>query len=275
MKPIALLALCAFFASACARLDIAVNWADTFIAAKVDDYFDISSEQSKSLKKSLQSDFKKIKQDVLPQWIKSAKDLERDVASDSLSQEKIQRTFEMVTSSFEHFTAHFSRTAVDFIGTTKNDQWTYFAKAFNEKNEDDLKEISSSHYEKKQKKRYFKYFEMFLGDLTEEQTHLIEKHLRESPYPAELKIKNRKHIYQVFVEKRQHPDGLKEFVAKFSEKPESFNLPEYNQAVHTYQVNLKNLLTAVLKTLNKNQKRELCDNLLEKVAQLEKIRGRS
>lgn len=275
MNKFILIATCALNFSACARMDIAVNWADTFIAGRVDDYFDISSEQSKNLKKSLQGDFKKIKTEVLPQWIDSAKQLEKDVATNSLDEQKVHTAFDLVMSNVEHFTSHFSKTAVDFIASTDGDQLSYFQKSFKEKNEDDLKDIRSKKYEKDQKKRYFKYFEMFIGDLSKEQSALIEKHLQETPYPAELKIKNREHVFQVFMQKRTQPEELKNFVAQFSQQPDAFNLPEYNEAVKKYQVRLKFLLTQMLTTLSPEQKKELCDNLLEKVAQLEKIRGRS
>ncbi|WP_413568265.1 DUF6279 family lipoprotein [Bdellovibrio sp. HCB117] len=274
MKRFILIA-CAVSVSACARMDIAVNWADTFIAGRVDDYFDISSEQSKNLKKSLQGDFKKIKSDVLPQWINSAKQLEKDVANNVLDEHKVNTAFDLVMKNVEHFTSHFSKTAVDFIASTDGEQLSYFQKSFKEKNEDDLKDIQSRKYEKNQKKRYFKYFEMFIGDLSDEQTALIEKHLKESPYPAELKIKNREHVFHVFMQKRTQPEELKNFVARFSQQPDAYNLPEYNEAVKNYQARLKSLLTRVLTTLSPKQKKELCDNLLKKVAQLEKIRGRS
>ncbi len=119
--------------TACSRLDIAYNWADTFIVAKVDDYFDVSSSQKKELKKSVQQDLAKMKEDVVPVWIENARELEKDVAQGTLNETKVSAFFSVVMTDVEHVTSHFSDTAVNFISTTDPSQIEYFKKSFYKK----------------------------------------------------------------------------------------------------------------------------------------------
>ncbi|WP_413943000.1 DUF6279 family lipoprotein [Bdellovibrio sp. HCB-162] len=262
--------------TACSRLDIAYNWADTFIASKVDDYFDISSKQSKALKKSLQQDFEKMKTAVLPDWINNAKELEQDIAQNKLNENKISSVFSLVMRNVEHFTSYFTDTAVNFISSTDPQQLAYFSKAFHEKNEEDLKKFrDTKRYQREYKEKYYKYFNMFLGSLTDSQKLLIEKHIQNSPFPLELKIKNKEWVFQKFTKECKTPESMKAFVRDFYAHPESYNDPAYQAAFKNYQKDLQGLVVKILLSLNSEQKKELLQNLQEKVAQLEKIRRRS
>lgn len=264
------------FLTSCSRLDIAFHWADTFIASKVDDYFDISSGQSKALKKSLQQDFAKIKAQVLPQWIEGARQLENDVATENIRKDHIAPLFGMVMSQVQRFTAYFADTAVDFISTTDSKQLAYFSKVFHEKMYEDLKLVHNPQKQHKEyQEKYYKYFGMFLGSLTREQKNLIERHIVESPFPSELKMKNKEWIFQQFQKESTSQEKIRDFVRDLSNHPEKYDLPEYQDAFKRYQEHLQNLVIQVLQTLTPEQKKELRDNLLEKVAQLQKIRDRS
>ncbi|WP_374074157.1 DUF6279 family lipoprotein [Bdellovibrio bacteriovorus] len=262
--------------TACSRLDIAFNWADTFIASKVDDYFDISSKQSAALKKSLHHDFDKIKTAVLPDWIDNAKDLEQDISKGTLSEAKIRSVFSMVMKNVEQFTAHFADTAVGFIATADAKQLRYFSKAFHEKNKEDLEKFhNTKKYQNDYKEKYHKYFKMFLGSLTDSQKALIEKHISESPFPVELKVKNKETVFQKFLKESGSPESMKAFVRDFYAHPELYNDPQYQKAFSEYQRNLQRLVVDILLNMTAQQKKELLENLQEKVSQLERIRSRS
>lgn len=262
--------------TACSRLDIAFNWADTFIASKVDDYFDISSKQSAALKKSLHQDIEKIKTGVLPKWIDNAKELEQDISKGTLSEAKITSVFSLVMKNVEQFTAHFADTAVNFISTANPKQLAYFTKALHEKNNEDLEKFhNTKKYQKDYKEKYHKYFEMFLGSLTDSQKALIEKHISESPFPLELKVKNKELVFQKFIKESGSSESMKKFVRDFYAHPEVYTDPQYQQAFTEYQKNLQRLVVGILMNLTAQQKKELLENLQEKVTQLEKIRGRS
>ncbi|WII73638.1 DUF6279 family lipoprotein [Bdellovibrio sp. 22V] len=275
IKTIFLICASLFCFSACSRLDLAVNWADTFLAAKVDDYFDISSEQKKELKKYLQADFKRLKNELLPQWMDEISKFKSDVAQGSLTKNRVELYFNTVMKNVSSFTGHFSETAVSFMASVDSNQLNHFNKAFRDKAKEDHEKISDTQkYRNNLRDKYYKYFEMFLGDLTAEQKNLIEKHLNETPYPAALKLKNKEHVFQTFLKERGSPEQIALFVKNYSAHPEQYSLPEYKQAYQQYQQSLEKLVVQVLTSLNANQKAELLNNLSEKLAQLERIRKR-
>lgn len=260
---------------ACSRLDLAFNWADTYIVSKVDDYFDLTSAQSKELKKSLQNDFKKVSSKVLPKIIDDAKKLEQQLQVNVVDEKSVERLFNLGQNVFEDFYSQFSATAVGFIASTDKGQLEHFKKAFYEKQDEEKEKFADlKEYQHEQKEKYHKYFKMFLGSLTAEQKALIDDHLRHSPYPKALKLKNKEAVFNAFIAAiQQSPAKAQEFVTQFTQKPQSYNLPEYQMALKNYNEGLKKLILAMVSTLNSEQKKELRDNLLEKVSQLQKIRS--
>lgn len=258
--------------TACSRLDFAFSWADTYIASAVDDYFDISSQQSKSLKKSLKYDFDKMKSAVLPEWITNARQIQTDIASGTLNRNEITTIFSSILRNVDHLTSLFAETAVEFVSNLNPKQLDYFTRIFREKTEEDRQKIREEQHHEEHLKKYFKYFEMFLGSLTKEQKILIEKHALATPFPSQLKIKNKEWVFQQFMKQRFSLSNQKNFVRDYLNQPEKFQLHEYRQALQGYYQNLQNLLVDVLLTLTPKQKEELRQNLQDKVVQLEKIR---
>lgn len=276
MKKVFFLILCLSFSSltACSRLDFAFKWADTYIASEVDDYFDISSQQNKSLKNSLKYDFEKMKVAILPDWITNAQQIQKDLTNGTLDKKEINKIFTSVLSNIERLTSLFSKTAVEFIATTSSNQLEYFTKTFREKTEEDRQKLQDEGKTEKHLKKYYKYFEMFLGSLTGDQKKLIENHIRTAPFPSELKIKNKEWVFQQFMKKRYSLSDLKNFVEDYLNQPEKFQLPEYRQELQKYYQNLQVLLLDVSETLTPKQKESLRQNLEDKIVQLEKIRRR-
>lgn len=50
--------------ASCSRLDLAVNLANSYVTNKADDFFDLTGEQSKWLKKALARDIEKVKKTI-------------------------------------------------------------------------------------------------------------------------------------------------------------------------------------------------------------------
>lgn len=259
----------------CSRLDLAFHWADTYIVSKVDDYFDISSRQSKELKKSLKKDFKKVSKSVLPKIIADVKKFETDLQVSNLQEETLASFFTESTDYFEDFASYFADSAVTFIATADAKQLAYFEKAFHEKQSEEREKLADlKKYQSDSKEKYQKYFKMFLGTLTSDQKILIDKHLQESPYPKALKLKNKDHVFASFMKAaKTSPLDAKEFVEMMAQNPQRYNLPEYQTAFEHYREDLKKLLVSVVLSLTPEQKKELKENLQEKVSQIERIRS--
>lgn len=275
-KFLLLLCLGFFSLTGCSRLDMAFRWADTYIASKVDDYFDISSKQSKDLKNGIQKDLQGLKAQVLPSWIERLQRIQQEVQDGSINDSRIAFYFTAFLKDIEQINSHFSTTAVDFIASTKPEQIEHFNKAFQRKNQDDLENSHDlARVKKEYREKYEEWLEMFLGSLTAEQKKLVDDNLNNSPFPAELKAKNKSFVMQAFLNHKESPDEMKAFVKDYYTNPDKYDLPEYRSAFVKYQSDLQKLVTQIIATMTQKQKESLKENIEEKTAQLNSIIIRS
>lgn len=273
MKNICLvLSLGLLLLSGCSRLDIAYRWADTYIASKVDDYFDISSEQSKALKKDIKKDLGVMKTTLLPQWTERLEKIQNDVETGTLTDSKVAVYFGQFFKDIEQINSHFATTAVDFISSTQPTQIEYFKKSFAKKNREDIEKAQNiTKIQKDYRGKYADVFEMFVGSLTKDQEKMIEESVKNSPYPAELKAKNKAYIFNEFISHQNSMDEMKKFVREYTLQADKFDLPEFRAANQAYQENLQKLITQVMTSLTEKQKMALKNNINEKTEQLRSI----
>lgn len=256
----------------CNQIGLAFRWADTYIASKVDDYFDISSKQSASLKNGIKKDLNELKSDLLPQWVARFRSIQSEVQTGNLNPERTQFYFDLFMKDIEHINGRFSDTANVFISNTNNEQLDYFAKAFQKKTQEDFQKFQkTTQYQKEMRGKYLEYFEMFLGSLSKEQQKMIDSHLAESPFPGELKARNKAHIISLYLEENKSTEARREFLKRYYNNPTALNLPEYQMAYQNYQNQLKKLVMQMMTTITDKQKKNLIENLNEKTAQLEHI----
>lgn len=274
MKKIFLLGLAVLGLTSCSRLDVAFRWMDVFIASKVDDYFDINSQQKKELKKSVTQDLKQIQAKLLPEWIKQFKSIQNDVNQDSFDEQKVAHYFTGFMTDVESMKSYFLNTAVKFASSVDESQIVYFQKSFVKKTGEDIEKAQNiSKLRKTYQDKYVEYFEMFVGSLTREQETLVTKHLASSCFPAEFKAKNNEHIFSTFMKEAKTREARVRFVKELYSHPRQFDLPGYRHAVANYQTDLKSLIAKILMTLTPDQKKNLKKNLAEKTAQLEKVQA--
>lgn len=274
MKKIFLLSLAVLGLTSCSRLDVAFRWMDVFIASKVDDYFDINSQQKKELKKSVTQDLKQIQAKLLPQWIEQFKSIQNDVNHDSFDEKKVAQYFMSFMTDVEAMKSYFLNTAVKFASSIDDSQIEYFQKSFVKKTGEDIEKAQNiGKLRKTYQEKYVDYFEMFVGSLTRNQEKLVTNHLAVSCFPAELKAKNNEHIFTTFMKEAKTREARVKFVKELYSHPQQFDLPLYRHAVVRYQSDLKSLITEILMTLTPDQKKNLKKNLAEKTAQLEKVQA--
>lgn len=260
----------------CSRLDMAFRWADTYIASKVDDYFDISSKQSKELKNGIQKDLEGLKAQVLPSWIERLQGIQQEVQTGSINDSRVAFYFAAFMKDVEQINSYFSSTAVNFIASTNLKQIEHFNKSFQKKNQDDLEKSRDLAYVKNEyREKYEEWFEIFLGSLTAEQKKLMDDNLNNSPFPAELKAKNKNFVMQAFLNHKDSPEEMKAFVKDYYTNPDKYDLPEYRTALAKYQGDLQELVAQIIGTMTQKQKASLKVNIDEKTAQLHSIIARS
>ncbi|WP_413581627.1 DUF6279 family lipoprotein [Bdellovibrio sp. HCB288] len=258
--------------SGCSRLDIAYRWADTYIASKVDDYFDISSEQSKALKKDIKKDLISMKETLLPIWMDRLNKIQKDVDDGSLNDKKVAGYFGAFFKDVDQINSHFATTAVDFISSTDTKQIEYFKKSFYKKNQEDLEKAQdSAKLEKKYRGKYEDVFEMFVGSLTDQQKQLIADNVKAAPYPAELRAKNKAFVFKEFIAHQNSKEEMRAFVQEYTTQTDKFDLPEYRAAYQQYQDGLQTLITRVMTNLTPKQKIALKENIQQKSEQLRTI----
>lgn len=274
MKKILLLCLATVSLSSCSRLDVAFRWMDVFIAGKVDDYFDINSQQKKELKKSINQDLKVIQAKLLPQWIEYFRSMQNDVSTDSFDDKKLAVYFSSIMTDVDDMKSYFVNTAVRFAASIDQSQLVYFEKSFVKKTAEAMdKAHNQTALRKEYRSKYVDYFEMFLGTLTRDQEKLVEKHLASSCFPAALKAQNNEHIFKSFLKQSKEPQARVEFVRELYSHPQQFDLPVYREAMANYQTDLKNLISEVMQSMTPEQKKKLQKNLAEKTAQLVKVQA--
>ncbi|HEY8270055.1 MAG TPA: hypothetical protein VIG33_04155, partial [Pseudobdellovibrionaceae bacterium] len=131
--------LCIFGTLSCSRLDIAVNWADTYIVSQVDDYFDLTSQQNKELKESLKKDILKIRQEQFLDWARELRRFNKYILEKNLNEETFHKYFAKALDTTRKLQSYFANTAVKFISTTSPAQLEHFEMTVRKKNVEDQK----------------------------------------------------------------------------------------------------------------------------------------
>lgn len=256
----------------CTRLDIAVHWADTYIASQVDDYFDLSSQQNKDLKIALKHDIRQIRKAQFPKWASALRQFEKEIHANTLNEENFKRYFRETVDISKKLQPAFTETAVKFITSASSEQLRHFEKALRKKNIENEKKIQNREQARNDaRKKYLRGIEMWIDSLSKDQDQLLNRHLNNNPFPIQALTKNRNHVLEKFIEAQKNPDDLKTFVRNYYTDKTQYANPDYQQALKTYHADLEKFSFQLIKSLNEKQKNLLCENLTEKAAILEKL----
>jgi len=264
-----LLCLCGLLG--CSRLDIAVNWADTYIVSQADDYFDLNSAQSKELKNEVQQDIRKVRKELFPKWARSLRELEKETHT-PLTEEGFHKYFQESLEEGRTLQPYFAETAAKFITQARPEQLEHFEKAIRKKNVEDEKKVQNGQQARDEsRKKYLRWTEMWINSLTKDQEQLLNRHLAEHPFPLEKQIQNKNHALEKFTAARLSPETLRSFVRDYVQDRGQYNDPDYQLAIKNYQSDLEKFVYQLALSLNDKQKKALSENLLEKASALEKL----
>lgn len=272
MKRFILGLLCFTGIVSCTRLDIAISWADTYIASQVDDYFDITSTQSKELKTSLKNDITRVRKEQFGIWAEEMRRFEKTVREGTLTEESFHTYFEKTLNTSRQIQPYFTDSAVKFISTATPAQLEHFERTLRKKNIEDEQKIQNGEKARNEsRKKYLRWVEMWIDSLSKDQEQLLNQHLNNDPFPALAQIKNKNYVLERFSEARKSPEGLKNFVRNYYNNKYQFADPEYQKSLTTYQARLEKFMYELLKSLNEKQKKLLSENLTEKASSLERL----
>jgi hypothetical protein len=264
--------VCLLGTLSCARLDIAVTWADTYIASQVDDYFDLNSQQNKDLKGSLKKDIRKIRKEQFTQWAVGLRRFRKDFLENTLTEESFHKYFAETLEKTRMLQSYFTNTAVNFISTTSPAQLAHFEQTIRRKGVENEEKIQNSEQARKEnRKNYLRWTELWIDSLSKEQEQLLNQHLNDHPFPAQAQIKSKNHTLEQFHEARKSSEDLKNFVRNYYDYKNPSADPEYRQALNSYHAELEKFLFQLIKSLNEKQRKLLPENLSEKASSLEKL----
>lgn len=252
----------------CSRLGVAVDWADEYILNEADNYFDLSSEQYKEFKPRVEKDIQRIKKENFPELSIFFRKISEKAEKNQINEKEIIALFDEGQGLFRKVLHQFEPTILDFATKATSEQANNFIKEYNKKIEelqDDIK--TPSDRLKKQKKRYDRWLNEFIDNMTADQKKALEAEIENNPIPFDLQVKSRNQIRDKFLTVMGNPQELKNFLTNF-EKQRS---PEYQEALKKYQSGLKSYLWVLFQSLSEGQKTYLIKQLRHRADELEKI----
>lgn len=267
------LAIIIFFISACSRLELATNWADTYITHQIDDYFDINSIQSSFLKKSLKEDIQKIRVRIFPQVASEMQKILKEVDEQTKFNQEIVSVHEVEFKKiFYDGLKIFEASAVEFSSQLDADQLSKFKKEFGEKTKDLQKEVDRP-YKAKEKRfdKIKKQIESWIGNLNNDQKRDVEKFCQLNLFPLREQILNRDKLSREFIESFPDMNKRKEYVHELFLNYESLREPIYTKAVLNDQKNFFELLATILNKLTPEQRKHLNEILRDRIKQLNDV----
>nr|BDT27571.1 DUF6279 family lipoprotein [Bacteriovorax sp. HI3] len=268
MKKVILFLTLILCLSACSRIDLAVYFADTYVQKKADEYFDLTRDQSKWLKKALKSDIDKVKKTIFPQL---AAELIRNAdivnSQRSFDVATVQLSYERVRNLFYDGLRIFSPEAVAFSGKLEPSQVNVFQKEFDKK----MRDIKEDASERESYKRMKKHLDSWLGGLTSAQKKELESYVHNTPSHVNEKVYNRQLLAHEFV--RSFPDlnARGKFVEGIFTRYESMREPAYSKLTNEKDREVIALVTSILNKMTDSQRETLIETLRDRANQLIKL----
>jgi hypothetical protein len=175
----------------CAVANLAYNNAPTLVTYYVDDWFDLTSEQSAWLKPRVTKLVDWHRSNELPTYRNLLTDVQSRVAQN-------QNTLNDVTKLYS-----ISRQAdmVAFLQKIEPQQIAFIEKKFADENKKLAKDTRRAEEERRTKRveRYTERFESWMGKLSEAQIALIKERIAPLPFTEELRLEDRKRWQREFI----------------------------------------------------------------------------
>jgi hypothetical protein len=257
-----------FLLNSCSRLDLAVNFADTYIVNKTDNYFDLTSEQKKWLNLNFDKDFSKVKEIIFPRIASELFKAANMISSKApLGASDIKLAYERLNKLFYDGLQMFSSDAVLLVDQLNTNQIIYFQKEFDKK----MKELQENENSKDSYKKMKKQFDSWLGEMTSLQKKELESFTTANPPLTNEIVNNRQLLAHEFVSSYYDQSLRRKFVEKIMNHfGESY---EANFSIKMKERNNKiiELTTSILNQITNEQREILVNRLKDRANQLLKI----
>jgi hypothetical protein len=269
-QTLSLLLISFLITTACSRGEFLFRFADDLAAAKVDHYFDLTSEQKKELKTELKKDIDVGKREAFPKMAQKLRKLEQDMSKEPVDPTILASAFKEVETQIKGLTVYFQDTTMKTSLNLSQEQIQHFAKEVREDIQDEEKDPKEA--VEKVEKKYRRSLEYWIGGLSRDQDKMLKAFLEKNPYPWHLQNQSQEHVVKQFVTAAQAPESRKAFVEKFIKDYESVRLPEYRTALEQHQKAFIGFLTGEFwNAMPKDQRERFKENLIARAEQLERI----
>ena len=268
MKRIVILSLTILFlATSCSRLDLAVNLANTYLANKTDDFFDLTHEQSKWLKRSLNHDIEIIKKSIFPQLASEMFKVAEIISTHRfLETMTVFDTYKRFEGLFYASLKVFAPTAMALSEKLGPVQINYFQKEANRKFNEMKKDP-----ERKSYKRIKRHFDSWIGSMTSGQKKDLKSFINKNPSPVGDVINHRQNLIHEFVSYSSDKIERKKFVERVFTNYESMVEPQYKAIINGKHKRVAAFVTNILNGLTENQRETLVETIRERANQIIKI----
>ncbi len=272
MKKVILCVVLAISFVSCARLDFGLQFFSIYVNSEVDDMFELSNPQKDLFEKNFSAELEKVKRDQFPVYADYLEKIVAAVQSTSLTGEKVSQLFDEGIEMFLQTPPQWKAATEEVVVTLKPEQFKSFEEYFDKKiSKQKNRYKTPKDRQKQQLKSMEKWIDESVEDLTSGQENRLLQHIKSNPKPYELLISSQEHVFNQFKEAFPDPLKRKEFIRKFLTDWRSLQLPEYVKAHELYLAKLKDFVVDLSLNLNDKQKKNLIENLTDRIQQLRKI----
>ena len=253
--------------TSCSRLDLAVNLANTYVANKVDDFFDLTGEQSKWLKQALVRDIDKVKKTIFPQLAAEMFKISQTINTQkSFDTGSVLNSYNRLEGLFYDGLRVFSSSAVAFVDKLSPAQVDYFQKEADKKFSEMKEDPNKKSYNKIKKQ-----FDSWAGGMDSKQKKELKVFVDRNPPPIKESIYNRQSLVHEFV--RSYPDKVarRKYVEKLFTNYDSMLDPSYKKVLVEKHNKVAAFVTNILNKMDEDQKKTLAETIRDRANQLIKI----
>lgn len=263
-----------FFISGCARLDLALKWADTYVLSSLSDYFDLSKQEKEETRQSFKQTLANIQTQDFPalaeqlnllatliQKTELRNDLSKEQKNDLLNIQ-IRKIFADIGELFKKASGRFEPLGQLVVANQAKKGFHHFDEEFLKKYNQDLLDITD---QKKQKKAVQKKINTWIDEtvefLSDSQKSKLTEEVRKYPPPVFLQIESRRLVFEKFRVARNNETLRRAFVTQFFNQWDSLQSAEFQEARKAYFEHVTQWLVEIVQTMNEKQKKNLLRNL--------------
>ena len=261
-KKILFVSLVILFSVSCTKLEMALNWADTFALNQIEDYFDLDRAQEKQIKQDFRAALHQVQEKDFPQLADALSRMADSVEKNELTIEKSHQYYNEVEALIKGSVAKFEPMGQKLVSDQARSNFDSFDQEFSKKLGKDQKKFQSLEAAQKDfKKRFDKWVDETVENLTPEQEKSFSQWQQKNQNPVLLRLESRKAVHEKFKSVRQDEKQRTEMVKTFFFNWDSLQTVDYLKARKAYQDSLKNWAFTQLTQLNEKQRKNLVENL--------------